>query len=821
MKRFDKQAMPVWAAVSMIVAAAAAGGVNAQDQDGFQGLEEVVVTARKTAEQLINVPLAITAFTAESIEARGIANLDDVAAYTPGLTFSNVLGEFLPAPVIRGVAPVAITGELNTAIFFDGVFVSGREGINFSQLDLERIEVVKGPQAALYGRNAFSGAINYVSAKPTDEFKGKVVGTIGNDGKLLGQLTVSGPIGDQGLKGRLTVLQDGWDGSYKNAFSGAGNKVNIGGYDYKTLNGTLLWDPIDTFSAELGLYVSDDRIDTPPVSTVAANCEDQRVGQQIRGIPLTTSRLLNYCGELPVVAENSLIAVPGATGEDRHIVRSHLKLSWDVAGGTLDSVTGFSKVRQSFRVDGSRGAGTLPLTYQTTTNTRAVLNTGFVQVGGNDVTEEISQELRFSSDRNKPLRYSFGGYYYETEQTSGIDGVVATSPLPANFRAFCGPASCIFIPPATLLNPTGFVGDLSFKPWFTDPLGGATFGEILVDNASAPQVFGALEYDFTKAITGSVDARYTEEKRSYIDNRTNAGAEDTWELLSWRASLRYKPADNITWFAAAAHSEKSGDFDPTAVTLATGATTTLPGAFDSEKLNSFEVGLKAELLDRRVSLGIDLYYLDWSDIVIPQVVTELDGVALALPVAVDVNGGDARIKGIEFTMVARPMRGLDLNLGMTYSEPEYTDAKIESFLNFPTYAPTGDVSGNQILRTSKFQGNAGFQITRGVGSGDRDFFLRADVAHRGKQYADASNQTIIPESTNLNASLGLRAEDWSVELWGRNLTNEDVPTGAFRDVYFTNTTPAGLHNGGTYFPWRYTVSHPRRTTYGLTFRYNF
>ena len=153
------------AAVSLIIAGGTASPTWAQSDDSA-GLEEVVVTARKQSEQLINVPLAITAFTAEAIEARGISNLDDVAAFTPGLTFSNVIGDFLPAPVIRGVAPIDIFGELNTAIFFDGVYVAGREGINFNQLDLERIEVVKGPQAALYGRNAFSLSLIHIS-EPT------------------------------------------------------------------------------------------------------------------------------------------------------------------------------------------------------------------------------------------------------------------------------------------------------------------------------------------------------------------------------------------------------------------------------------------------------------------------------------------------------------------------------------------------------------------------------------------------------------------------------------------------------------------------------
>jgi len=269
---------PIWAVVSLIIATAAAqpGVVWAQADDGL-GLEEVVVTARKTSEQLINVPLAITAFTADAIQARGITNLDDVAAFTPGLTFSNVIGDFLPAPVIRGVAPIDIFGELNTAIFFDGVYVSGREGINFNQLDLERIEVVKGPQAALYGRNAFSGAINYVSAKPGDTAKSKATVTVGNRGKRLASLTVSGPLGSNGLKGRATFLRDEWDGSYRNQYAGSGTRETIGGYEFSTFNGTLFWEASDTFSAELGTYISSDNVDNSPTTAVVANCEDRRV----------------------------------------------------------------------------------------------------------------------------------------------------------------------------------------------------------------------------------------------------------------------------------------------------------------------------------------------------------------------------------------------------------------------------------------------------------------------------------------------------------------------------------------------------------------
>ena len=139
--------------VSTLATAASMSAALAQTKSQGDGLvlEEIVVTARKAEERLLDVPLAIKAFSAEQIEEKGIRNLDDVAAATPGLTFSDVQAGFLPVPVIRGFAPIDVRGENNAAVFIDGVFVSGKEGLNFNQTDLERIEVIKGPQAALYG----------------------------------------------------------------------------------------------------------------------------------------------------------------------------------------------------------------------------------------------------------------------------------------------------------------------------------------------------------------------------------------------------------------------------------------------------------------------------------------------------------------------------------------------------------------------------------------------------------------------------------------------------------------------------------------------
>jgi len=813
------------------IASLAGGAATAVAAPQADSLDEIVVTARKAEERLIDVPLAITALSERVIEERGIRNLDDVAANTPGLQFSNVLGEFLPSPVIRGVAPIDILGENNTAIFIDGIYVSAREGLNFSQLDLERIEVVKGPQAAMYGRNSFSGAINYVTAKPTDTFRGKTEVTWGNDGRLLASIAASGPLIEGVLKGRAAVLYDNFDGSYKNQWAGPGPGPDIGGYQYKTFQGSLVWTPTDNFEGVVSLYVSDDQIDSSALSAVPSNCENRNLVD-----PMASSRLLNYCGELPSVGKNDLNVIAGAIGEDRDVTRATMKLTWSLGnGGSIDSLSGYSTVSQSFWVDGGRGGGNdqnftylgapvTPMFGFPTSATRPQFSTGLLQIGPGATTEEFSQELRYSSDPTKRFTWSVGGYYYDTTSEAGIDGVVANTALPEDFGTFClactfgvfGPGWVDFAPGA---------GDATFMKWFTEPNGDAVSGNIFQNDTKAPSGFLQFEFDITEKLSWGAEGRYTEEEKtttSRIPGTPVSSRSVTSELINWRTNLRYQPSDSLTFYGAIAHAEKGGGADSARVEFQDdpGVPVAVVVEFDPEDLLSYELGMKSEFLDRRLGVEFDLYYMDWSEIVIPQVLEAIDGRDILIPTAFSINGGDASIKGAELAITAHPVAGLDLNLGVAYIDGKYDDAKIESFALFPSFAPDGDVSGNQILRQSEWQWNLGAGYSALV-RGDTSWFVRTDASYRGEQFADSSNQAIVPESLLVNASVGLRGDRWSLELWGRNLTDEDAPTGAFRDVYFTNTLPNGTSAGGTFFPLRYTINHPRLTTYGLTWRMKF
>jgi iron complex outermembrane receptor protein len=599
-------------AATMLAASGVAGIAGAQE--GAVALEEIVVTARRVEERLQDVPLAITAFSAAEIQSAGIENLDDVANLTPGLTFSSLLGEFLPVPVVRGIAPTAVQDrENNAAIFVDGVYISGREGLNFSQLDLERIEVVKGPQAAMYGRNSFSGAINFVTARPTDEFRGKAELTFGDNGRITASGSISGPLVEDKLRARVAIILNQWDGSYENQVP---DGPDIGGFEYETLQGSLYWTPTDAFEAVLSLYSSTDKIDVSAVSSVTMNCENTSA----RG-----ERLANFCGELPSVGKSDLSILAGATGEERDVDRANLTLKLNTELGEFTALSGFSSVEQTFLYDGSRGSESTTFAYQSSISPfpRAyVLGTfeaELLQIGAPDRTEEFSQELRFTSPEDRSLRYTLGAYFYSVEKEEGNSGVAARTPVPRGFANFC---PCIqFFPGVGFALPAyrgTSVGDTAFRSWFSGPRGNATGAVDQMLETDAWSVFGAIDRDFSQQLTGRVELRYTDEEKHSQDFESGSDLNNSWDFISWRATLDYKPSENTMYYASIAGATKSGAFDFDTEDNVNGESVSVVSYIDPEENTSFELGTKGTYLGGRLSTDIAVFYIDWTEIVIPQ-----------------------------------------------------------------------------------------------------------------------------------------------------------------------------------------------------------
>lgn len=507
------------------------------DEPGKAALSEIIVTGRRQGEEkLKEVPVSITAFDSSAIQSAGIANLQDVANLTPGLSFFNAFGENLPVPVIRGVVPQDIFGENATAVFVDGVYVSGKEGLNFSQLDVERIEVLKGPQSSAYGRNAFAGAINYVTKAPTDEFAARTEFDTGNRGKQRALGMISGPIIGESLTGRFSALYDTWDGSYDNSLA---PDTDIGGYRYRSLQGKLRWQPTEDLDINLGLYSSNDEIDEPATAGLPANCEDQieqRTEDEDGGGPYV--RLQNYCGKVPdlkylpdalsrdafpigVPVPNSVTAdsmpkIAEALGEDRDLIRGNLNIAWDLGVGVLSFLTGYSNTDQQSTSDFGRSSGnTIPFVYCNDFESAGVAQCqdpsnfsyapmGFVNIENGEETEEWSQEIRFTSPRDLRFTWSAGAYYYNVDNTAYPGAPVAVTELPEPLGVVgAGPVAA-----PTSLSVGSYIFGQSLTPdGAIDPL----VRPVGQSDKEGWSIFAAANFDFTEALQGTIEARYSKD----------------------------------------------------------------------------------------------------------------------------------------------------------------------------------------------------------------------------------------------------------------------------------------------------------------------
>lgn len=757
----------------------ALAGPAAQAQENSTpalALEEIVVTARKASENLQTVPIAISAFTAKDIEAAGIRDLSDVATQTPGLVFDTVIGEHLAIPTIRGLTQTDLFGDVNNVeIFLDGVNVSGRAGLNLSILDIERIEVVKGPQSALYGRNSFAGAINFVTRRAPESFEGKVSATAGSEGTYRGMLSLGGPLADT-LRGRLSLAYDETEGSYRNSTSPGDT---LGAHEYRSISGGLDWTPTDTLDVRLNAYYSDDDVGPPAVGYIAQNCEPNASGQ-----------MQAYCGELPEPDEAELGADTRGYGEKREIFRTSLQADWQTGIGQLTSLTGYNTLRHEGLGDVTRlvgpaswfylgalpGGGTAPQVFQSK----------LFRGDHNDV-DELSQELRLSSAEDQRLRWIAGLFYYRQDYAGGLDAG-ALSTLPANFVSF--------LPP--------FYTAIA-RPWFvTDRVPPFSRFERETDSRAA---FGALEFDFTDRLRGRVEGRYTQEEKTQStpirDGAVIANARefsDTWSFFTPRFTLDYRMDAGWMLYASAAKGVKAGGFNENATVAA-------EEIFGPEENWTYEIGTKATLLGNRLSFDVSVYYIDWTDMQLPAL-----SPGASIPQTVTLNVGTAVSQGAEISLQAAVTSQLTASFGFAYTDAEYDEARNRSLIALPTFtASGGDISGFEIPRTPRQQWNAALDYRRPA-FGAFDVFTRLDYSYKSSQKPMSDGLTYTGPIERLNARVGLESDRWRFELWGANLTDDGAPAGAFRDAWLNNFVdgrPALFLN-------RTSTSYPRLLTYGAT-----
>lgn len=825
-------------------AAVALTAPAASSQQPNRALEEIVVTARKAEENLQTVPISISAFTAQEIESAGLRSVEDLALATPGFNFRSAFGRTADRPIIRGQSN--IQGEPNASFFIDGIYVSG--SIAGYDLDnLERVEVIRGPQSALFGRRTFAGAVNFVTKRPTDEFEGRVSGTIGTANLVEAQVSMSGPIIPGQLLYQVNARQFKQDGFYTNSITGL---KDVGGEETQSLGGSLFWIPNDTFEAIFRINYTRNDDEHFPISLHGSdrnNCFEP-IQDGFGAVPFTTTpRYLTrqrgyFCGTLgdpqPLALNTDGFREGGFdAGLKRDAVRTSLQLNWDVGAYSITSISAFNETTVFTGVDadysgirGSAGA--------------------FETLSRESDRRDWSQELRIMSPRDESLRWLAGLYYFEDKsgnRSSGdLAGTVADG-SPAN------------------LTRQGTSDDIK--------------------NAA---LFAMVEFDVNDQLTLTAEARYARDKieasgqsnfvrqgpapapgsgfctsapAAFPPGFFNVSCSNTFSLSDTftnflpRFTATYLVSDDITLYGLWARGNKPGGFNASveSARLTPAARQQLRDqgllTFDEEEADTIEIGIKTTFLDRRGLFNLSAYYIDWEN----QQLTENQNVDQEgggqFVNSYTQNLGKSEVKGLEAEL--RFLLTEEWDLGATYA---LQDSKIKSFFSldqadliftdYPdpfgtactdacleAYRAAGSTTGNQLPLVPKHSAtlSATYRTVLPWLVPSSEFFFRTDYQYEGSRYVQVHNLAKIDSMSLWNFRAGFDAEFWTLTLFVKNAFNDDTPVSALRyvDASQPGVAPPPPPLGGAtagfnpFFIRDFALTLPDKRQVGATLVYRF
>lgn len=707
-------------------------------------LEEIVVTARKQEERLQDVPISVSAFTSEQLTERGTRDLYDVTRFTPGFSFEKVnrygVQGGVSRPVIRGMSN--ILGEGNAQVFVDGIPYSDSI-LSFPFDVVERVEVIKGPQAALFGRSTFSGAINLITKKGGNEPEHSVGVRLAEYGDTEVNLLSRGSIVDDKLFYMVHGRYYTFDGMYRNSL----DDDRIGGEESTNFNGSIEWRPVEGFSAILSGGFTRDRDDLAAITLqerFANNCY------------LNVARQY-YCGEV-LEADGATLdraGLGGTEGLHRDSTRLSLQLTFDLpAGFTLVSNSGLFSTEMEYGYDSTyQGAAALGATTVPGAPGYVRTATDPVRTGGvnrNEVTDrdEWSTELRLESDRDARFRYMIGGYFYQSRRSLEERHFLATAP--------------------TVFS-----------------------GETRVDNIAA---FASVGFDITDRWDATAELRYAEDtigNYNPIARPTAALRENTFDSVTPRVTTTFKITPENMVYANVAKGNKPGVIN---------ADPRFPPELccaDEEESWNYEIGTKNRFLDGRLMANLALYYIDWKD----QQITSSFTFPTGGTQSYIRNAGGSEIKGVELELEAAVTD--NFTTGFTYS---LTEAKFTELFDAEAQQLFGNPSleGKKLFGVPEQQASVYGRVKFAVGA-DKSGFLRGDVSYTDRKYAQIFNLAHTGEQVLTNLSAGVESDRWAFTLFINNVFDDRAPSSVTRYVdqlnlnvpQYTNSNPAQDNVPGT------------------------
>jgi len=574
-------------------------------------LEEVTVTAQKREESLQQAPLAVSAFSADFLENMGIDNTADIAIHTPNVGVAESLaGNATPIFSVRGISTVdASNFALDSALglYVDGVAVGRSSGALFDMVDVERIEVLRGPQGTLYGRNTTGGAINLIAAKPTGELGFKQTLSLGNRGLFNSKTTINTPK-INGFSSRLSYMSSEQDGPVGNNYSGNASNAGGVGVEGEAVAATLGGRETDAYRIALRWEG-----DTALVDYTYDHNE-------YAGTPLA-QQLLYTTGYATVLSDISVdsserqgsLSLNNASAQTSTTKGHSLALSWDLQSFTVKSLSAYRKLYAQGAKDLDGGNWVSPV--------YGGIDFAIFETSASPKSHsQFSQEFQLlGTGLDERLDY-VGGLYYFHEKGQSIGGTIAFGrdrPGQLNIENFS----------------KALYGQATYTP------------DLLEDKLSV-----------------TVGLRHTLDTRRALTDEFDTGMlENDWSHSDGSLTLDYQWHESMNTYLRVATAYKSGGFNGRADTEVD-----FRDSFDQEEIIAFELGLKSEWLDSRLRLNAALFLNDYTDMQIDQSVVSAAGASSKL-----VNAGSATTRGFELEMIAVPVEGLTLSLNYGFLDPEY------------------------------------------------------------------------------------------------------------------------------------------------------
>lgn len=720
------------------------------------GDTDILVTARKREENLQDVPIAITAFSAEEIRGARIERLDDLAKLTPGLNFVPLFGAQNQLPIIRGAAQTF--GQLNVGVFLDGVYLSGKAGVDVELADLERIEVVRGPQSALYGRNTFAGAINYVSRRPSDTLEGWADATVGDNGMLRFSAAASGPLSDK-IRVKVGGFWRQHDGWYRSSIDGG--RVD----DSEFYGGMAVVEllPTENFTITWRGSYGQENSGQPPSNVIRTNAFPGRPA----GSPVGTVRNILYVGDVPNIPRDGVtvntgqaIIGPqgqlGAYGQSQTTYRTNLKMELDGGPVIVTSITSFDQRDVDYTFDGDN---TICDTASTAPPSTGCPNFGFpfvpaIPLGRSEFgtssnkgySRDIAQELRFASPGGGTFDWLVGAFYYDNK-TSGIDR--SLNPLTA-----AGAAASGFPDQTTTTTSMSVFASATWRPSDIFSL----TGELRYEAEN--QSFRQFPTNGTPSAT--------------VASRRVFNLSQSFEFVTPRVIADVRVGDGQLLYASVARGAKTGGFNTNINVFDN------QRSYDPETSWNYEIGAKTDWLDNRLRFNIAGYYTDWQD----------QQVACQNPVTAGgtstqrtyvCNVGQAEIWGIETDFVARFGEFFTLSGNYTWTNATYRSFVDDSLAAALVVAglPPIDFDGKRLPYVPEHK----FVLTPQFNIAFSDRWAanaRVDVVHQSRSYVRADNLQSFAPKTTVDLRLGVQDANWQFQFFVDNMFDDRTPVAGVR-----------------------------------------